>query len=188
MFLLFKNILQQGIELLSGFFSGNLPITFYYWCLVLLLLVIFQVIREKKIGIEQSSYLKRAILEFLLFFLLWTFGIVISKFITDIIPNGVLSPQKYTFIYIGLIPITSLYLSAFLLLSLRNCRLKEDSIRMTAFLIGFVTAFIQFKVIEKYILHIEKLSLTYLITFSVLAGITALLVRLAYKISFEEHK
>ncbi|WP_334074570.1 MULTISPECIES: DUF5823 family protein [Paenibacillus] len=186
MFSLFKTLLQQGIELLSGFFSGSLPIIFYYWCLVLLLLVIFQVIREKKAGIEKSSYLNRAILEFLLFFLLWTVGIVLSEFITDIIPNGVLSPQKYTFTYIGLIPITSLYLSAILVLSLRNFRLKEDSIRLTAFLTGFITAFIQFKAIDKYILHTEKLSLSYLITLSILAGITALLLRLAYKISFED--
>lgn len=186
MFSLLKTILGQGIELMSGFFSGNLPVIFYYWCLVLLFIVIFQVIREKKIGIEKSSYLNRFVLEFLLFFLFWTMGIVLSEFIKDIIPNGVTSPQKYTFTYIGLIPTTSIYLSAPLLLSLRNCRFKEDTFRMIAFITGFLTAFIQFKAIDKYILHMEKLSLSYLITLSVVTGITALLVRLAYKISFEK--
>ncbi|MMZ62453.1 hypothetical protein D1872_246630 [compost metagenome] len=57
---------------------------------------------------------------------------------------------------------------------------------MIAFITGFLTAFIQFKAIDKYILHMEKLSLSYLITLSVVTGITALLIRLAYKISFEK--
>jgi len=186
MFSLIRSLLQEGIHLLSAFFSGNLPHILYYWCICLIALIIIQIFRENKAGIDKSSWRNRAITEFLLFFSLWTAGIVISQLLLDIIPNGIPFPQKYTYYYTGLIPLTSLYLSTIIILLLRNCSLKKDTIRIVAFLIGFVTALAQFITLDQHLLHSEQISQTYLVTISVLAGTLSLLVRLAFEVSFRE--